>query len=55
MRNKLEKFSTGRIPRDKMAEIFQGWNAYAKWANTYKLRKHIYKEMLNLINPVYLP
>ena len=31
-------------------EIFQGWNAYAKWANSYKLRKQTYK-ILNLINP----
>ena len=24
---------------EKLIEIYQGWQAYAKWANTYKLRK----------------
>jgi len=38
---KIENYAEGLILEDKMIEIFQGWNAYAKWANSYKLRKHI--------------
>ena len=52
MKNKIRRFSLGKIAPEKMAEIFQGWNAYAKWADSYKLREHIRREMLNLINPL---
>ena len=31
MQTKIRKFSKGEISQDKMAEVFQGWNAYAKW------------------------
>ena len=41
MRRKINLFFNGEIPKNKMPEIFQGWNAYAKWADSYKLRKHI--------------
>ena len=37
---KLEKLS-----KEKLLEIFQGWNAYAKWANSYKLRKAVIKRI----------
>jgi len=26
-------------------EIYQGWQAYAKWANSFNLRKRILKEI----------
>ena len=41
MKRKISLFSEREISNKKMAEIFQGWNAYAKWANSYKLRKRI--------------
>jgi len=37
----LCEFTQGKISKEKMFEIFQGWNAYAKWANTYNLRKKL--------------
>ena len=41
IKNKIELFEVGKISNEKMAEIFQGWNAYAKWANTYGLIDNI--------------
>jgi hypothetical protein len=48
---KIRKYKNGNLSKEKMLEIFQGWNAYAKWADAYKLRKQIQIEMRNLINP----
>ena len=31
--------------KEKKIEKFQGWNAYAKWANTFYLRKNILKKL----------
>ena len=45
IKGKIRLFSRGEILFDKMSEIFQGWNAYAKWADTYKLRKNIAREL----------
>jgi len=41
--NKIRNYKKGNIIEEKMLEIFQGWNAYAKWANSYKLRNKINK------------
>ncbi|MEK6933049.1 MAG: reverse transcriptase domain-containing protein [Nanoarchaeota archaeon] len=38
---KIEKYKNNEINKDKIIESFQGWNAYAKWANSYNLRKNI--------------
>lgn len=45
IRRKLELFSKNEAAYHKMTEIFQGWQAYAKWANTLKLRRNISKEI----------
>ena len=37
----IEKYNRNKSNKEKLSESFQGWNAYAKWANTYKLRKNI--------------
>jgi len=37
----VEQYKECEISKEKMLEIFQGWNAYAKWANSYKLRKSV--------------
>lgn len=50
MNNKIRKFNQGMISVEKMEEISQGWNAYAKWANTYKLRRKIAKKINFVIN-----
>ena len=34
---KIEMFNKGLINGDKLGECFQGWQAYAKWANSYNL------------------
>ena len=46
MKHKIKKFSQGKIQQDKMAEIFQGWNAYAKWANAFSTREKIFLEII---------
>ena len=43
---KIEDYNSGRVSYTKLAESFQGWNAYAKWADSFKLRKEIIK-MIN--------
>ena len=45
MNNKIKEFYRRRINEDKLAEIFQGWNAYAKWADAYSVRKKIFLEI----------
>ena len=32
-------YEEGKISKEKLLESFQGWQAYAKWANSFKLRK----------------
>ena len=48
---KVNKYKNGELGKEKMLESFQGWNAYAKWADAYRLRKNvareIYKKPLN--------
>jgi len=41
--SKIERYKCGEISHDKILESFQGWQAYAKWANTYKLRNRLLK------------
>jgi len=38
---KIDLFHEGKISYEKMGEIFQGWNSYSKWANSYKLKKKL--------------
>lgn len=40
---KILDYNEGKISKEKILEIFQGWNAYAKWANSFKLRRSIVK------------
>jgi len=43
--NKVSLFRKGRICKEKLLESFQGWQAYAKWANSFKLRKQIIRKI----------
>lgn len=43
--SKVKKYKSGELAKEKMLESFQGWNAYAKWANSYKLRKEVVKKI----------
>jgi len=36
---KIDRYRNQQLSKEKILEIFQGWNAYAKWANSYKLRR----------------
>jgi len=41
MKFKIKRFNDCWISKEKLLEIYQGWQAYAKWANTYHLRKEL--------------
>ena len=38
---KIENYKQGKISKEKLLEIFQGWNAYAKRANSYNLKRSV--------------
>ncbi|MFH1326875.1 MAG: reverse transcriptase domain-containing protein [archaeon] len=42
---KIKKYKEGEALREKILEVFQGWNAYAKRGNTFKLRRNIAKKI----------
>ena len=39
MDTKITKYKLKNLTKKEILSSFQGWNAYAKWANSYKLRK----------------
>ena len=41
MLSKVEKYKEGKIGKEKLLESFQGWQAYAKWADSFKQRKGV--------------
>jgi len=45
MQRKINLFNKGEISYEKLFEIFQGWNAYAKWSNSHKLIDKLIKEI----------
>ena len=47
MIRKIEMFKLGLIIEEKFAEVWQGWNAYAFWSNSYKLRIVMIKRVKN--------
>jgi len=42
---KVERYKNEEISKEKLLESFQGWNAYAKWANTLKLRRGVVRKI----------
>ena len=50
MQSRIDLFNEELISYEKMDESFQGWNAYAQWANCYKLRKIF----LKIVKETYL-
>jgi retron-type reverse transcriptase len=46
---KIEQFKKKELSFDKLLESFQGWQAYSKWANSYKLRESVLKQ----VNTIY--
>ena len=49
---RIKQYKGGELSKEKLLESFNGWNAYAKWANSYKLRKEIVKA---IYSPNQLP
>ena len=41
----INKYKQESISKEKLLEQYQGWEAYAKWANTYVLRDKIIKKI----------
>ena len=48
MRHKIKLFEQQKISYGYIMQSFQGWQAYAKWANTYKIRKEFVKEIYKI-------
>ena len=47
----VEKYKKGEITKEKIMESFQGWNAYAKWANSFKLRRKLSEKIYPIKTP----
>ncbi|MBI2106395.1 hypothetical protein HYT57_00265 [Candidatus Woesearchaeota archaeon] len=41
----INKHKKGEVSKEKLIESFQGWQAYAKWANSYKITKKVNNEI----------
>ena len=49
IRIKIIQFKKGETEFTALFDSFQGWQAYAKWANTYNLRESIKKEIISTV------
>ena len=49
MRKKIELFRQGKKEFRSLFESYQGWQAHANWASSYKLRNKIKREIVNVI------
>jgi len=47
MMKKIKLFGSGEISSEKFLEIFQGWSAYAKLANSYIIWNRIFESILS--------
>lgn len=45
MRIKIISFSKSEMGYWQLMESFQGWNAYAIWANSYNVRRKLVKKI----------
>ena len=43
--NKVKKYKNNKFCDENILESFQGWNAYAKWADSYRLRNDVVKRI----------
>ena len=39
---KIEEYKKGNLSKEKILEIFQGWHAYARWANSFERSIYIF-------------
>ena len=42
---KIQQYKNGRIDKEKILESYQSWQAYAKWADSFILRKNFVKQL----------
>ena len=42
---KINEYEKGEVEYNNLFESFQGWNAYARWADSYKLREELFERM----------
>ena len=49
MRRKIRLFSKSKMEFRELFDSYQGWQAYAKWASTRKLRDKIKREIIDTI------
>jgi len=42
---RIEKYKKCEISKEKILEGFNGFNAYAKWADSFKLRRRIIQKI----------
>ncbi len=49
MQRKLDLYKSGAWSFDSILESYQGWQAYAKWANSYKLREKVKLKIASLL------
>lgn len=43
--HKIRAYKFGNLSKENILEIFQGWNAHAKWANSLKIRRKIARKI----------
>lgn len=46
---KVAFYKEGTIPFECIKESYQGWQAYAKWENTYKLREKVKHKIIDIV------
>jgi hypothetical protein len=49
MRRKVILYEEGVSPFETIHESYKGWQAYAIWANTYKLRNQVKMKIINIL------
>ena len=49
MEGKIKDYKKEMLTKEKVIESFQGWNAYAMWANSFKLRREVVKKIYTQI------
>jgi RNA-directed DNA polymerase len=45
--SKINSYRQGKKSFEDIFEVFKGWQAYARWAETYKLRNKLKQEIIN--------
>jgi RNA-directed DNA polymerase len=46
MKSKINLYKNNQITKNKIIKIYQGWQAYAIWANTHNLREEMIKQLI---------